>query len=306
MKTFCTLLAGFLLCFNASAQCMEVNTVAWSDDEFTITVQVSDQNLEIVQPDGSITSADEMSMIYFTAEIDRSGDTFAWFVNGEANSCTLFFDPDEATIVFDFAISTQEPGECEGADGSVCVNLNGYDDVAFSMGATEAVNGCISDLEADDYTLTFDDIIGNDGVRYMNSNKDVSIAALQVVLASAEGNLTPEIDGGSGNYSYVFDGYGEDEPILSFTEGCFTVEVTDLDTGCKTTHVGYATPSILGDFKDAFNMDGYDARVTASDLMATLGLYGTMASTKADFNCSGHTGIEDLLQFLTAFGTGVE
>lgn len=301
MKTILLLFAA-LATGVVSAQCISAESVSWGEDQFTITLSINGDHENVLMPDGTVAQPDALNKIQFTAPMDRSNDTFVWFIyNDGQGNCPFFFQADIETIVHDQHIEVTPPSACEVADAAVCIENDTYN-LEFSVDGIASVDGCVEGVTAGSYTIGFDYIVGNDGVRYTNPDKQKSVFDIGVRLMNEAGVLTPQISGGSGDYSYFINGGSLNTPVANFVARCYTVEVTDNLTGCKTTITEYASQSIAGDIASSNLSDTPDGCISTGDLLKMIGSLGTPTKS-TDFNCNGITAIEDLLFFLTRFGT---
>lgn len=301
MKTLTLLAAGMLLTASAaSSQCLDVVSVDWNNSQFSVTVDIQQSFDELILPDGTTITNNALSSVSVDLPIVRSTDILSWVLIDGDEECQLSFDPQENTRYSKDWVDITDPSTCEAADGMLC--LNGPQGVLdFSVDGVNSTAGCLGGLEAGSVTFTPAAIMGTDGVVYQNTSATTVLLELEVALVESEGMLVPEINGGSGDYTWFINDSPANTPIPAAFKGCALLDVTDIITGCKAVKTEYLTESLMGDIAGMYPGESHDGCVRAADLLALLGFIGTPGNTPADFDCNGVTGIQDLLFFLTRY-----
>lgn len=305
MKNYCTLILAIFWLTDASSQCFDPEAVDWNlDGSYLLTIKALDDGT-VYYPDGSTQAVLNGDLLYYTGGTTEQFNTLSWLLLPTGGgACMYDFDVNTATFIDTYHISTTPPPICGGTDESICVDLPGYNPVAFSIpGGTSSTNGCITGLIPNSYPLTFTDFT-DDGITYSNPTRDPKIFTLEVELIDVSGTLEGQAAGGSGNYGFSYQsGDGWALSYVNYEAGCFHVTGVDNVSGCSANNISYYSPTLAGDLGEA------DGCVNADDLLAFLSdlglgydvLEGNL-STQCDFNCDGLVNVADLLFLLSVFG----
>ncbi len=168
----------------------------------------------------------------------------------DANNCTA-----TATVFVD-ATFTIEPNEvvtnvsCNGgSDGNIELNPVGV--APFSFNWSSGSGNPNANLTANDYTVTITDGNGCSRVETytVTEPSDLVITTLDVSDAScdnsSDGSITVNISGGTGAYTYTWDGNatGQDDTATNLPPGTYNLTVTDANNCTETANFTISAPA---------------------------------------------------------------
>lgn len=219
---------------------------------------------ETVPSQTTMTATDLTSGTYTVTVYDASLCT---------TTATVFVDADTSTI----ANETLTPVSCfGGSDGQIELNPIGVGPFTYtwSLGTGNPNAG----LAAGDYTVT---IVNANGCSHIDTftlieASEIQIAATDIMNTSCsddmDGAITIEVTGGTGNYSYTWDGdaIGQDETATGLSPNTYNVTVTD-DNNCTQV----ATFDVISPLPLITNLDSTNpANCFACDGVANVSVTG--------------------------------
>lgn len=132
---------------------------------------------------------------------------------------------------------------CNGeANGSVTVNISGANSDDFSFDFEEGVTSdgnTASDLAAGDYMVTVTDMDGCSKPEMFTIEEGEALEALATVTSpivcrgDSNAVVTIEVQGGSPNYSYIWEDDVDESERVNVPAGSYTINITD-ENGCTT------------------------------------------------------------------------